>query len=60
MIYSEIIKRMKSGKIAMLPDFIGYFKWDYGINDVIFYNKGFKCKASELDISNRKDFYYII
>lgn len=29
-------------------------------NDMIFYNGDFKCKAKDLDVLNRNDFYYII
>lgn len=58
--YSEILKVTRNGKTAMLPNFIGYFKWDYSSNEMIFYNGDFKCKASDLDILNRTDFYYII
>ena len=34
----------------MLPDFIGYFKWNYGNNQLMFENKGFVCPAKEFDI----------
>ena len=60
MIYNEICIVAKEGKLIKLPNFVGYFKWDYAINDLIFYNGTFKCKASDLDIKNRIDFYYII
>ena len=48
------------GKTIMLPDFIGYFKWNYGKEQLMFENKGFTCPAKDFDIQNRKDFYYII
>ena len=51
--YEEAIKIAKSGKTLMLPNFIGYFKWNYGINDAIFQNGDYKCLAEELDITNR-------
>lgn len=58
--YQESIKIAKQGKTIMLPNFIGYFKWDFGNNTLIFTNGDFKCKAEQLDIKNRQDFYYII
>ena len=41
----------------MLPDFIGYFKWNYGNNQLMFENKGFVCPAKEFDISILNTFY---
>lgn len=58
--YEEAIKTAKSGKTLMLPNFIGYFKWDFGSKALIFTNEDYKCLAEELDIKNRQDFYYII
>lgn len=58
--YNEICKILQKGKVGKLPSFIGYFKWNYGINDIIFQNGDFQCRASDLDVLNRKDFYYII
>lgn len=34
--YNEICKILQKGKVGKLPNFIGYFKWNYGINDIIF------------------------
>lgn len=59
MTYNNICKLAKQGKIGLLPKFEGYFKWDYSSNDLIFQNKDFKCKALDLGIQNRTDFYYI-
>lgn len=58
--YSEILEISKQGKIGMLPNFIGYFKWDFGNSILMFNNGDFKCEAEQLDIKNRQDFYYII
>ena len=44
----------------MLPNFIGYFRWDYGNNDLMFYKGDFNCRAKDLEVQNRTDFYYII
>lgn len=49
----------KQGKVGKLPHFDGYFRWDYFQNDLIFINNQFRCKASDLDVQNRTDFYYI-
>lgn len=43
----------------MLPNFIGYFKWDFRNKVLMFINGDFKCLAEDLDVKNRKDFYYI-
>ena len=60
MTYKESIEKAKQGKTLMLPNFIGYFKWDYGTNSLIFQNKDYKCLADTLNIQNRNDFYYIL
>lgn len=60
MTYSEILEIAKKGKTVMLPNFIGYFKWDFGNKILVFTNGDYKCFAEELDITNRQDFYYII
>lgn len=59
MTYTEFYKIAQKGKIGLLPNFTGYFKWSYAINDLMFYNKDFKCKAKDLNVQNRTDFYYI-
>ena len=60
MTYSEITEIARHGKLGKLPNFIGYFKWDFGSNSLIFCNGDYKCPAESLDILNRNDFYYII
>lgn len=60
MTYSEILEIAKQGKTAMLPNFTGYFNWDFGNKTLIFKNGDYKCLAEELDIKNRQDFFYII
>ena len=49
-----------TGHTLMLPNFTGYFRWDRGAKKMIFINGDFRCDADQLDIRNRKDFYYII
>ena len=60
MTYSEITEIAKQGKLCKLPNFIGYFKWSYGSNSLMFQNGDYKCPAESLDVLNRDDFYYII
>lgn len=60
MTYNELCELSKQGKTGLLPNFIGYFNWDYKSNELIFHNKDFKCKAKDLNIQDRTDFYYII
>lgn len=60
MTYSKITEIAKQGKLCKLPNFIGYFKWDYSNNSFVFYNEDYKCLADTLDVQNRQDFYYII
>lgn len=60
MMYKEMINIAKQGKTCKLPNFEGYFIWDYGMNELIFQNKDYKCLANSLDILDRNDFYYII
>lgn len=59
MTYTELCEIAKTGKVGMLPNFIGYFKWDFGNKTLVFTNEDYKCLAEELDIKNRQDFYYI-
>ena len=60
MTYTEAQKLARKGKTIMLPDFIGYFKWNYSKEQLMVENKGFTCPAKDFDIQNRKAFYYII
>lgn len=60
MTYNEMLKVTRKGKLGKLPNFIGYFKWDFGNKTLVFTNGDYKCLAEELDIKNRQDFYYII
>ena len=53
MTYLEMLEIAKQGKTVMLPNFIGYFKWDFGNKILVFTNGDYKCLAEELDITNR-------
>lgn len=48
MTYNEIHNLAKQGKVGMLPNFIGYFKWSYELNDLVFINNNFSCLAKDL------------
>lgn len=60
MTYNELCELAKQGKTGRLPNFIGYFNWSYSNNELMFHNGDFKCKAKDLNVQNRTDFYYII
>ena len=60
MTYDELCGLAKQGKIGKLPNFIGYFKWSYRDNELMFQNGDFRCKAKDLNVQDRTDFYYII
>ena len=60
MTYNEAIKIAKSGKTLILPNFIGYFKWDFGNRVLVFTNGDYRCNADDLNVKNRTDWYYII
>lgn len=58
--YNEAIKVAKKGKTLMLPYFIGYFKWDFENKVLMFTNGDYRCKAEDLGVQKRNDWYYII
>ena len=60
MTYEQIKPLAKKGSLIALPNFTGFFKWDYNTNDIEFVNKDFRCPAIQLDVLNRYDFYQII
>lgn len=60
MTYNEVLEVSKTGDLFMLPNFIGYFRWSWATNSLIFINGEFRCEANELDILWRTDFYRII
>ena len=42
MTYNEIKPLLQRGKIGLLPNYDGYFKWNYAINQLIFYKDNYK------------------
>ena len=49
-----------TGHTLMLPNFTGYFKWDFGNRVLMFTNRDFRCNAEDLNVKDRTDWYYII
>ena len=60
MTYNEATLRAVTGETLMLPNFIGYFKWNYNKHYLEFINGDFRCKADVLNVRDRTDLYYII
>lgn len=60
MTYNEATLRAVRGDTLMLPNFIGYFKWNYGLHYLEFTNGDYRCKAEDLGVQKRNDWYYII
>jgi hypothetical protein len=50
---------LKQGKIAKLPNYKGYFRWDYANNRMYFIN-GTYTKNDLDEEKKRTDWYYII
>ena len=59
MTYKEIELLVKRGKVGMLPNYNGYFKWDYANNCMYMQNGDYK-KWDLQEEKLRNDFYYII
>lgn len=57
--YSEIEKLIKAGKTALLPNYVGYFKWDY-TNQSVYFQNGNYIKYDLDNEKKRDDWYYII
>lgn len=55
----EIEYLVKRGKVGMLPNYKGYFKWDYA-KDCMYMQNGDYRKYNLDEESKRTDFYYII
>ena len=60
MTLEEAIIKGKEGYIIMLPNFTGYFTWNYSTGKLIAYNGDWKSDVANLDVKLRNDFYYII
>lgn len=65
MTLEEMTYQCKQGKLGLFPDYEGYFKWNYGTNELDYMNyRGSLFPARNLkhwnSIKGSKDFYYII
>lgn len=59
MTYKELVPYLKYGKIGKLPNYQGYFYWDYPNNCIYMKNKDY----INYELSKEKarfDWYYII
>ena len=52
MTYEKIKKFLQKGKIAMLPNYKGYFKWNWRTNQMYFINGDYVKSAGEAVIAN--------
>lgn len=59
MTFEEIEQKIRNGKIGMLPNYKGYFKWSHSLNQVYMQN-GDYIKLNLDEEKLRTDFYYII
>ena len=52
-----------TGKTLMLPDWQGYFNWDYNNNELYFQNGDYRLNNQQLrekGVMERTDWYYIL
>ena len=59
MTFEEIKSYLQQGKIGKLPNYKGYFKYDFATNKIYMQN-GDYIKSDLKDEKLRTDFYYII
>ena len=59
MTFKEIEQKIRNGKIGMLPNYKGYFKWSHSLNQLYMQN-GDYIKLNLDEEKLRTDFYYII
>lgn len=62
MTYQELKEICKKGKIGLIPNWIGYIKYNFGTKQLEFQNGDYIMFQEELEskIKDRKDLYYII
>ena len=60
--YEQIKEICRKGKLAIIPGWKGYIKWDYASDQLQFINGDYKMTQKELEdkIIDRNDLYYII
>ena len=59
MTFEQVEYLIRRGKVGMLPNYVGYFKWDYAKGCVYMQNGDYR-KYDLKDEKLRIDFYYII
>lgn len=60
--YQEIRNKCREGYLGIIPGWKGYLRWNYGLQQLQFFNGDYIMDESELKdkIKNRIDIYYII
>lgn len=60
--YTEIKEICRKGKTGIIPGWVGYLDWNYGLDQLYFHNKDYIMNQEELDVKlkDRTDLYYII
>ena len=53
---------IKKGEIGLIPRWLGYIKYDYGLDQMYFVNGEYRLYEKEIvdKLGDRKDLYYII
>lgn len=60
--YNQATLHAATGKILMLPDWHGYFYWNYGTKELNFRDGDYHLDGKQLqdmNIRDRNDWYYI-
>lgn len=60
MTFEQAILQAKQGKVLMLPNYIGYFKWNYSEQELYFQNRDYITSQIEEEVKKRTDWFYII
>lgn len=58
MTYQEILEKAKKGKTCLLPNYKGYFNYNYGSGQLYFHN-GDYYKGVDEELKKRNDWYFI-
>lgn len=58
--FDQAITFAQTGHTLMLPNYVGYFKWNYGKSKLYFQNGDYKTSEIEENVKKRKDWIYII
>ena len=61
--YNQATLFAATGHTLMLPDWVGYFKWDWSKNELYFQNGDYYLNSEQIkekDLHLRNDWYYIL